>query len=71
MTVTTLWYDHIDNYFTNDEGRIIYDIFKYMTPNKLLLIKKNPGYYYIYPKIYDTVYEIYIPFEDEEEWGWS
>ena len=68
MTVTSLYYDPFDNYFVNDDGRIVYDIFKYIPVESLATFKELPGYYYIYPTHNaDEIYEIYIPFDEDLE----
>lgn len=38
--VIVLFYDHENNYFIDETGSIIYELFKYITPNELLLFKQ-------------------------------
>lgn len=38
--VIVMFYDYENNYFVDDTGTIIYDLFKYITPNELLLFKQ-------------------------------
>ncbi len=75
MTVETFYYSRDGNYFEDIDGNVIYDLFKYVSPSRLSLIKRRSGYYYVYPPLEDTVYEFYIPFDEDEdetgdEYGW-
>ena len=36
-----LYYDSIRNIMTDDMGYIVYNIFDYMTPNDLFMLRKN------------------------------
>jgi hypothetical protein len=65
-TEISLYYDASNNYFVNRRSEIIYDLFRYVTPSKFLLIRGIPGYHYVWAhnKCYD-VCEIYIPGQDE------
>ena len=38
--VIVMLYDHENNYFIDETGYIIYELFKYITPNELLLFKQ-------------------------------
>lgn len=57
----TLFYDTERNYFVDEYGWPVYDIFKYMTPNQLLLFKHNQRSIRILADNH-TVYEIVHPY---------
>ena len=38
--VIVMFYDYENNYFVDETGTIIYELFKYITPNELLLFKQ-------------------------------
>ena len=38
--VIVMFYDYENNYFVDENGCIIYELFKYITPNELLLFKQ-------------------------------
>lgn len=67
MDVISLYYYEYENYFVGDDGEIIYDIFRYISPSKLMLFKLKRGTYYIYPEdLKDTVYELVFPLDEED-----
>lgn len=37
--VIVMFYDHENNYFVDENGFIIYELFKYITPSELLTFK--------------------------------
>ena len=39
--IMTLYYYYKDNIMVDEDGFIIYDIFRYVTPSELALFKKN------------------------------
>lgn len=65
LTVITFYYRTDGNYFEDEEGEVIYNIFEYVTPSRLSLIKRHPGYHYVTPPIEDTIYEFYMPFKED------
>lgn len=67
MTVISLYYYKDDNIFTNDDGEIIYDIYKYVPASLLPVFKDRQGIFYIYSsENEDEVYEIVIPITEDE-----
>ncbi len=41
MLIIELYYCKDENYFIDEDGNIIYDIFSYITPNELLFFKMS------------------------------
>jgi len=39
--VIVMFYDYENNYFIDENGFIIYELFRYITPNELLLFKQT------------------------------
>lgn len=39
--VIVLYYYREDNYFTDENGAIIYDLFRYITPSELFIFKQE------------------------------
>ncbi len=37
--IVYLFYDYENNYFLDERGFIVYDIFRYITPNELIVFK--------------------------------
>lgn len=59
--VQSIYLDLEENIFEDMEGNVVYDIFKYLTPNQLLLLRGPGGTLYTDGPP-GVKYEIVIPF---------
>jgi hypothetical protein len=65
--VRTLYYDEYSNRMVDEDGRIIYDVFRIISPSFFYLWKKRKGVYYFRPKKNTyIIYRFIFPFEDDE-----
>jgi hypothetical protein len=66
--VVSFYYDAYENLMTNDDGEIVFDIFRLIPPRLYNLYKQRPGTYYQKSKTNSEVmYEFVFPLEDEED----
>lgn len=60
--VKSFYYYRDDNILVDDDGNIIYDIFRYITPSEYRLFKERQGTYYVNTdKDKGLVYEFVYP----------
>jgi hypothetical protein len=62
MVVVSFYYLKDDNMFIDEDGKVVYDIYKYVTPNDLFLFKLRKGTSQIHSKtdknvVYELVYQ--------------
>jgi hypothetical protein len=71
MIFESLFYDTYDNMFIDQEGNPVIDIFRIMSPAKLMVCKQKRGTYYFNSPYDDNVmYEVLFPTEAQEEDGY-
>lgn len=65
MTIISIYWDPYFNDFSDIEGNLFYDIFRIITPNKLLIMKKKRGI--LYEKFSENItYELVFPLEEDD-----
>ncbi len=70
MEIFSIFYHPEFNVFQDQDGDIVFDIFSIISPNRLLLMKKNGGTFYTtHPICKDVICEIVFPIKcyDYEE----
>ena len=65
LEIWSIYYDPELNLFEDQDGQLVYDIFHYLSPGELLLLKKKRGVLYK-PGPLDIMYEIVAPLCEEE-----
>lgn len=60
--IFTIYYDPEFNLFEDENGEIVYDIFNYLSPNELMLLKEKRGTIYKNGPI-GVMYEIVAPLD--------
>lgn len=66
--VYSIYYDTEYNLFEDLEGNMIYDIFKYLSPGELQILKDKRGTLYKDGPP-GVKYEIVVPLFEEDGWG--
>lgn len=60
------YYEHA-NIMVDEDGNVVYDIFRIIPPTSFMLFKKKKGVYYVLSKEdEDLVYELIFPFREDE-----
>ena len=62
--IITFYYYEWDNVMVDENGEPVYDIFRYVHPNRFLLYKEKQGTYYV-PGDGNIIYELVFPLDDE------
>ena len=70
MEVITLYYNVYENLFRDQDDNIFYDIFRVLTPGRLLYLKQVRGVEYVTKKEENVVYEIIFPYLDDDDQLW-
>lgn len=71
MIINSWYYDSYDNILIDQEGYPVIDIFKVMSPSRLLWCKQKRGTFYFKSQTeVDVTYEVVFPLEGEEEDGY-
>jgi len=69
--INSWYYDPYDNMLIDQEGRPVIDIFRVMSPSRLLWCKQKRGTFYFKSQTeVDVTYEVVFPREGEEEDGY-
>ncbi len=68
MIVKSLYYMEDDNVFIDDDGYVVCDIFRYFSPNMLMLFREKRGTFYLpYKPSDEVVYELVFPLHEDDE----
>jgi hypothetical protein len=65
MYVVSIYWDPYYNDFTDIDGNLFADIFRIISPSRLLLMKLKRGIWYEKTAT-DVVYELVFPLEEED-----
>lgn len=69
MDIATLYYDYEFNVFEDEDGEIVYDIFRIIRPARLEYLKNIGGTTeYVYNRRANTVYELIFEYNEEEDY---
>lgn len=69
LDIVSLFYDIKNNKFVDEGGYIIWDIFKYITPNDLYLFRKNKECMFVpYQTAKGWICELYYPSEGDKDY---
>lgn len=63
--VCGVFYDIDNNWFVDEDGFVIYNIFELVSPNDVYLFKDKKDYMLV-PCVYDPTYGVEIFFPDDE-----
>jgi len=64
--IFSLYYDEEENYMVDQEGEIVYDIFRIISPGRLEYMKQKRGVEYIRGVKPGVIYELDFPLFDDE-----
>lgn len=62
--VVSWYYEPEENLFRDQDGFIVYDIFRVISPGRLLQLKRVRGVEYIEKRQEGIMYELVFPWED-------
>ena len=65
MYVVSIYWDPYFNDFTDIDGNLFVDIFRIISPNRLLLMKQKRGIWYE-KTAKDVTYELVFPLEEDD-----
>lgn len=70
MDIATLYYYYELNVFIDEDGEIVYDIFRIIRPARLEYLKNLGGgtTEYVYNRRDNTVYELIFEYNEEEDY---
>jgi hypothetical protein len=65
MEIRSIYHYPVENIMVDEDGRILYDIFRIISPSIFNMYKKQRGTYYIETKDPNILYRFIFPLEEE------
>lgn len=71
FAIISFYYDIFDNVMLDEDGNIIHDIYRYISPNMLLIFKEKKDNLYLPSGEEGIIYEFIYPIFDSEDYHWE